>query len=183
MSIKTSWATRSVCCWDSFHTTNMFSSFFQITSWEIHFNWGKFDIQRIPRNVRGKVRCNTGKKDLDIFCLWLDSYSQYMPILHMVPVLLPLIHISLTGRFVNDNQEEEENQNVNELWIMTLLHMSMRHLWWCKCLAVMAVAVDYDDFDIDDRASRDNVFEVSTRWWQWRLSDTQHSLTSWTRCL
>ena len=41
----------------------------------------------------------------------------------------------------------------------------------------MAVAVDYDDFDIDDRASRDNVFEVSTRWWQWRLSDTQHSLT------
>ena len=41
--------------------------------------------------------------------------SQYMPILHMVPVLLPLIHISLTGRFVNDNQEEEENQNVNEL--------------------------------------------------------------------
>ena len=114
---------------------------------------------------------------------WHFLPFQYMPILHMVPVLLPLIHISLTGRFVNDNQEEEENQNVNELWIMTLLHMSMRHLWWCKCLAVMAVAVDYDDFDIDDRASRDNVFEVSTRWWQWRLSDTQHSLTFWTRCL
>ena len=76
--------------------------------------------QRAPRLLVQKVNVSQT-------CL----LAQYMPILHLVPVLLPLIHISLTGRFGNADHIY--------MHMMTLTMMMTRFI---SVYTVVAVAVE-----------------------------------------